>query len=499
MTDTIFCESCGKSVAADAHFCEHCGTGLSAAPQVGVGPQVGAAAASPSSPTGVVSSPPAQAFVGAAGQARAGFAAQPAAERIEALTPGATELASQLAEQLRTPLVAAALVAGSLAAGAVFVIGVVLALVFSDQSLLGAVDFGKGAITAGFAQMLNFLQVGYGSGVGKLGPALFVIFPIGACAVAAASQAKRTRSLAPTSRLLAGAGAGLVFGLLMVVPALAAGGFGSAASNIEPNVLSAILLGVLWGTVGGTLGAYHVVRAELASGWLATLAPAIVGDVVKTVFVALRPLALVLALMTAVGTVTWTVETLLKSSLREGQSTLWGTVDNAAYGVEHGVHWTELGGVAQFQATGDGVNTLGVPVPIGDVTKISTDSKGAYRVFGLNKAMPSYTFIPLLIFLLSIPLLLALNAGFAVARLRKPRTQWIAAAWGCLVGPIWALGLVIVNALVAKSFFGHAVGDSVFGSFLLGGLVLGAVGGLLSAQSPQTAAGGSAADAGVAS
>jgi hypothetical protein len=36
---------------------------------------------------------------------------------------------------------------------------------------------------------------------------------------------------------------------------------------------------------------------------------------------------------------------------------------------------------------------------------------------------------------------------------------------------------------VAKDFFGRAVGDSVFGSFLLGGLVVGAVGGLLSTQS----------------
>lgn len=436
------------------------------------------------------------------GQGRAGFDSQQAAERLEALTPGASELAAQLAEQMKTPAVATALAAGSLAAAAVFGIGVVFALVFSDQSLLGTVDLGKGAISAGFAQMLNFLQVGYSDGVGKLGPALFLIFPVGACAVAAATQARRTRGLSPTTRLASGAGVGLVFGLLMLVPALAAGSLGGGQGTSDPNVLSAVLLGILWGAIGGLLGTYRVVRGDLQPGFLDKLVPARVSDVSRTIFVALRPLALVLVLMTIAGTITWTVETLLKSGVRGGSSTLVATVDNAAYAVEHGVHWTELGGIAQFRPPGEagtsaaGLSARAVPIPVGDPSEIKTDSQGQYRVFGFNKAMPAYTFVPLLILLIGIPLLLALNAGFAVARVRQPRTQWIGAAWGALVGPIWAISLVVLNALVAKDFFGRAVGDSVFGSFLLGGLVVGAIGGLLSSQSPRARSGGLSTPAG---
>ena len=220
MTDAVFCESCGKSVAADATFCEHCGTALVATPD-------SAAAPSPQSSSPVVGAAPAP----AGGPASPGFTPQQAAERLEALTPGATELASQLAEQIKTPAVATALAAGALAAAGVFAVGVVLALVLSDQSLLGAVDIGKGVITAGFAQMLNFLQVGYSDRVGKLGPALFLVFPIGACALAAASQARRTHGLTPATRLASGAGVGLVFGLLMLIPALAAGGLGGGQAG----------------------------------------------------------------------------------------------------------------------------------------------------------------------------------------------------------------------------------------------------------------------------
>ncbi len=415
-----------------------------------------------------------------------GFTAQQAAERIETLTPGATELAGQLVEQVKTPAVATALAAGAMAAAAVFAVGVLCGLIFSDQSLVGAVDSGKGVITAGLAQMLNFLQVGYSDNVGKLGPALFLVFPIGACAVAAATQAGRTRSLTPTVRLASGAGVGLVFGLLMLIPALASGSLGASAGaeagpGVEPDVLGAVLLGFLWGSLGGLLGTYYAIRRELAPGWLAEQVPAPAADVGRTILAALRPLGVALAVMTVAGTLTWTVETLLKSDLREERSTLVATVDSALYGVEHGLHWTELGGLVEFHSL-DG-SSLSLPVPVGDATKVKLNSQGDYRLFGFNSAMPAYTFIPLLIFLIGVLLLLALYAGFAVARVRRATIAWQAGLWGCLVGPIWALALVIVNALIAKDFYGRAVGDSLFGSFLLGGLIVGGVGGLLSARS----------------
>jgi hypothetical protein len=339
--------------------------------------------------------------------------------------------------------------------------------------------------------MLNFVQAGYGSGVGRLGPALFVVFPIGACAVATATQARRTLGLAPLTRLLTGAGVGLVFGFLMLVPALGAGSLYGGGSTIDPNALQAVVLGVLWGVIGGLLGTWYMVRTGLKPGFLAGLAPASIRDAARTAHVALRPLALLLVLMTVAGTVAWTVQTLLKSNLRGGLSTPVATIDHAAYAIEHGVHWTELGGMAQFRLVGDGESYGVLPVPVGDVSKIKTDGSAQYRVFGLSHAMPAYTFVPLLVFLLAAALLLALSAGFALAQLRAPAAPLVAAAWGCLVGPIWAIAMVVLNALIAKDFFGRANGDSVFGTFLLGGLLAGALGGLISTQSQRRQAPGS--------
>jgi hypothetical protein len=451
MTENI-CSFCGESMVPDSNFCEHCGTKRTEREK------------------------PAKSIISKISGDSAPLG------RLETIAPGTGDLASQLATQLRTPTVSMALIGGAIAWLATFGIGLVLAVLLSKGSLAGSVDQGKGVVGSGFAQMLNFVQSAYGNGVGKLGPAVFVVFPIGACAVAAATQARRTLGLGTLTRLLSGAGVGIVFGLLMLVPALGAGGLGGGPSTVEPNVLGAVLLGVLFGVSGGLLGTYYILRTALEPGFLAGLVPAPVRQVARVVRVALIPLALLLASMTLVGTAAWTVETLVKSDLREGRSTPVATIDAALYGVEHGVHWTELASLAQFRLAGNGDSVAAVPVPVGDIGKIKHNSSGSYRLFGFAHAMPTYTFAPLLIFMLVSALLLALSAGFSTAQSQQPSTPLMAAAWGCLVGPIWALAIVIVNALVAKYFFGRADGGSVFGTFLLGGLVVGAVGGLISLQ-----------------
>lgn len=468
MTDTVFCRSCGEPLAADSRFCEHCGT-----EQVrGEGSKL------------VLPKP-----------------ISDAREHVEAIAPGANEFFSQLATQLRTPTVATALVGGAMAAGLTFAIALVFGLVLSDKSMIGLVNNGKGLITAGFAQMIDFVQAGWGDGVGKLGPALFVVFPIASCAVAAASQARRTLGLAPPARLIGGAGVGLVFGLLMLVPALGAGGLGGGEQSLfEPNALEAVALGALWGVLGGLAGTYYVVRTALPPDYFARLLPAVVREVARTASAALRPLVLLLVLMLVAGTAVWTVETLLKSDLRQGNSTPVAVIDNTAYAVEHGIQWTELAGLAQFRVAGGAVaegSSVEVPVPVGDASKLKVNSSGRYRLFGLSHAMPTYTFVPLVIFLLASALLLAFFAGASVAQARVPQTPWAAAAWGGLVGPIWALAMVILNGLFAKEFFGRADGGSVFGSFLLGGLIVGAVGGLVSVQAQRRQTPG-VADVGVA-
>ncbi len=408
--------------------------------------------------------------------ARSGLDPRPAIERLEVLTPGSKELVSQLREQLRAPAVATALLGGALAAVLVFAVGVGLGVVFSDQSTLGAVDTGKSVVNAGFAQMLNFLQVGYDGGVGKLGPALFVVFPIGFCALAAYAQARRTRTLAPLARLASGAGVGLVFGVLMLVPALAAGSLAGGEGAASVGAADAVLLGVLWGVIGGLLGTCLALRWKI--GPIPVDVPAWGRDAVRTAGVALRPLALAFVLLAVAGTVAWSVEALRKPSVRFGMPAATAAADHATFAVEHGVHWLELGGLARFRANG-----FTSPVPVGDVARIKAGGDGAYRVFGLSPAMPGYTFALVVLFTIGITLLLALSAGFGLARTREATTPAQGAAWGALVGPAWAIAMLLANALVAGNLFGRAVVGSVFGSFLIGGALAGAAGGALGVRS----------------
>jgi hypothetical protein len=150
---------------------------------------------------------------------------------------------------------------------------------------------------------------------------------------------------------------------------------------------------------------------------------------------------------------------------------------------------TELGALVQFRQIGDGGGPESYPIPV-YTSNVKTNRTGEYRLFGFSEAVPAYEFIPLLIWLIGVPLLLALNAGFAIARLRAATARLVSLAWGALVGPIWAVAMVLINALIAKDIFGRANGDSAFAVFLIGGLVVGAVGGLLVIQSPKRQATG---------
>jgi hypothetical protein len=444
MADTIFCHACGEPIPGDSNYCEYCGIGLERVV---------------STRKPVVS-----------------------AMRVQVPTSATAELASQLSVQLRTPTVTLALVAGALAAAVMFVIGVALNLALPDHTLVGAVGEGKGVISGGFAQMVNFLQAGYGDGVGRVGPALFIVFPIGTCAFAAATQARRTLGLTPSSRLLSGVGVGVVFGLLMLIPALGAGSLGGVPGGSGPNALAAVVLGTLWGALGAVLGTYYIVRTTLMPGFIPALVPPTMRASITTAYLALRPLGLLLVIMTVASTAVWTVETLLETDLRGGSSTPVATLDNAVYAIEHGLDWTELAGLAQFESAGGTAGAAETPVPIGDLTKLKVNGEGRYRLFGFTDALPAYTFIPLVVFLLGSALVLAFAAGGAAARSHLPATPWAAAAWGSLVGPAWALAMVLLGALFSKTLFGRADASSVFWSFLFGGLGVGALGGFVRTQ-----------------
>jgi len=101
--------------------------------------------------------------------------------------------------------------------------------------------------------------------------------------------------------------------------------------------------------------------------------------------------------------------------------------------------------------------------------------------------MPTWAFVLWIVIILPIPILLALYAGFSMARTAGARDPAQGALWGAGAGPIWAIAVVILNALAKGTdlftVFGHAAGDSVFGWTLLIGAVSGSLGGLLATRS----------------
>ena len=92
----------------------------------------------------------------------------------------------------------------------------------------------------------------------------------------------------------------------------------------------------------------------------------------------------------------------------------------------------------------------------------------------------------MLVVLIGITVSAALFAGFTVARDRAASTPVLGAAWGALVGPVWAITLALLNGLLQDTLYGHAQGESVFGIVLVLGALVGALGGFLAARASAT-------------
>lgn len=88
-------------------------------------------------------------------------------------------------------------------------------------------------------------------------------------------------------------------------------------------------------------------------------------------------------------------------------------------------------------------------------------------------------FIPLVIVFIGILALLAIYAGFLTARRQVTRSTGEAVMLGALVGPVWAILIILLNALTENLNFGELSSESAFISLLIGGAILGGLGGLL--------------------
>jgi hypothetical protein len=204
---------------------------------------------------------------------------------------------------------------------------------------------------------------------------------------------------------------------------------------------------------------------------------------------ALRPLGLALLVTTVIGTAIWIVDVAADGDTRGSRSLPIALVDTALYAVDHGVHSFELGTLAAFERRSLEPAVLSLPLPADDPEEILGTSAEPFRLFAYRDGTSAIVFLLMLVVLIGIPVAAALFAGFAVARERAASSPVLGAAWGALVGPVWAIVLAIVNALLQDTLFGHAQGESVFGIVLVLGALIGALGGFLAARAATPPAG----------
>lgn len=419
----------------------------------------------------------------------------PRPESATAPRSDAEELARKLSAQLRRPALVVALLGGVAAAAAVLVAGFLVAVAFPDEeSLLGTLGVDVNPVTEAFRQAVGFLQVRFESvpfaGVdipslasagGRVTPLLGLIFPIGACALAGTAGASRMGSMAPWARLAVGASVAVPFALLMLVFALFAG-------DVEPSAGGTFLLALLWGGLGGVLGTGARLRGEAAgAGRIAARLPEPLRAVGRASAATLVPLALLLFVTGVLGTASWVTQSLTEPASEGSRART--TVEVALFAGEHAVHFAELGAFVPFEASTTEADRSVLPAPAAEPARVAEG--GQFRIFGYRDGLPTYVFVPGLILLIALSLVFPLYAGFrAAGAALRGGSPLLGAAWGALVGPVWALVMAVLDVLATKTIEVEALGQSeslaIFGSskagapfaiFLLLGTLLGALGG----------------------
>ncbi len=372
-------------------------------------------------------------------------------------------------------------------AGVCLAAGLILAIVLPHASYL-AVGGGAGLFKETLAQTAAFSQANLNlAGVDqavRTVPVLFVLIPILGVAAGVVGVAPRTAGMPVRERLLWAAASAVPFALIMLVVCLSTGKtqFDLFDSKAEFSVGSVFLLSLLWGALGGLLGMLYVLRR--ADEPLTDLLPAVAARPLTVTWSALRPLLLALAAVGVLGTAIWVIQVAREDSYREfpPRSAAIAVGEQLAYGGDHAVDILPLGAGASERLAGSPAIPIAQAKVPNLISNPSADSPSNYNLFDFADTMTAYLFVPMLIVLIAIPLLLAIYAGFAVARRVGERRPDRAALWGAITGPVWMIAMVLLATLARKNVVGTPTGDSVFVAFLLGGAVLGAIGGLLSAQ-----------------
>lgn len=380
--------------------------------------------------------------------------------------------------------VALAGLAALIGAGICLAAGLLLAIVFPDESLL-SIGGGSGLFEQTLAQAASFSQaemIAEGFGVRTV-PVLFVLIPILGVATGVAVLAPRTEGMPVRERLLWAAVAGLPFAILIAIFSVVAGEVDFLFERqVKFSFGMVLLLSSIWGCLGGLLGMLHALRKSGQP--VPNPLPPTADRFAQIGWSALRPLLVALAVVGVLGTMAWVVQVDRESFLSPPSVSAWeATGEQVAYAGDHAINMLSLGA---------GANERKGPapaLPISPADLSEPDSEPEFgtsptsNLFDYSGTMPTHLFVLTLIVLIGVPALLALYAGFAVVRQVGETQPDRAAAWGALVGPVWSLTMVLLTTLARKDVVGNPSGDSVFIAFLLGGAALGALGGLLAKRS----------------
>ena len=397
-------------------------------------------------------------------------------ERIGRVDAQAGELTGLIREGLALPGIVAAAIAGAVSAGIVLAAGLLIALITPDASIVGAPGIDAGIVTEAFRQAVGTLLTAMVeepgllvSGTRRIHPLLLVAIPLGALILTTRWQLYRTAAATPMARLGWAALVALPFALLMLVFAVIGGD--SDTTSIATPPASAFALGLLWGALGGLIGA--ATKLPLAAITLPRAARRPAGAALA----ALRPLAAVLVICTALGLVGWLIQVARDvDGVRAGRSAPTALIEEAAFAGEHGIHLTALAAGARF--TSDANGALGLPFPVADANDVP-GGDGGFRIFSYDDALPAYVLLPAIVVLMGLLALGALYGGFAAARAAGAGSLQSGALWGAITGPAWAIAMAILLVGAGGLFHGDADDGSVFAIFLVGGALLGAAGGAL--------------------
>jgi hypothetical protein len=394
------------------------------------------------------------------------------------------ELYAALGAHLRTPPVVSAGIIGAGALGICFAVALVLAAL-PDRSLIGFLGADATYLEETFRQMCQLVLAGFENDAlfdifrqtDRVAPLVFALVPVGATFLIARNQRPRLHTLPFWPRLAWAAAGGLVFALLMLIPALLTG-------NVDANVGQVFYYALLWGVLGSVAGTFAVSpEGREQADTVHSRLPETGRTLLAATWTALKPLGLVLIVTSVIGTALWLAQVATVEQTRGARSLPIALIDSALFGADHGVHSFQLGTLGAFDNT-SGVRPvdLNLPLPAQDPGEILRQAGSSYTIFGYREGTGTLVFLLMLVVLVAIPVAGALLAGFLVARERAVTEPLKAAAWGALVGPVWAIATGLLGGLVQDTLYGRAQGESVFGLVLVGGALIGALGGFLAAQ-----------------